>query len=130
MRVAPLTAPASSPPPPGLATLQNARSGTARSGDELRDVFQDFTAGTVFKQMFKSLRRMHDEPAYFHGGQAEKTFRNLLDERVAEDMARSHGDAIADPLFQPFLNGVPARPAANASNVANPVSTTGFATGD
>jgi Rod binding domain-containing protein len=92
--------------PPNL-TLSNPTPGNPEDNDKLRTAFQDFTAGTVFKQMLKSLRKLHAEPAYFHGGQAEETFRNLLDERVAEDLATSHGRAISEPLFQAFQHRVP-----------------------
>lgn len=77
---------------------------------KLREAFQDFTAGTVFGQMLKSLRKLNDKPAYLHGGQAEETFRNLLDEKVAGTLARSHGATIAEPLFRSFATPPPALP--------------------
>ena len=68
----------------------------------LRETFQDFVAGTFYRQMFKSMRRMHDKPAYFHGGSAEEIFQSQMDQQVAEDLARENGAAFADPLFQAF----------------------------
>ena len=38
---------------------------------EVREKFQDFTAGTFYKTMLKALRSAQQKPAYFHGGQAE-----------------------------------------------------------
>jgi len=78
---------------------------TEKPSDEqlkVKEAFQDFVAGTLFKEMFKSLRKTHDKPAYFHGGQAEEMFQGQLDQQVAEDLARQHGGAFADPLFDAF----------------------------
>lgn len=67
-----------------------------------REAFQDFVAGTFYKQMFKTLRKMHDKPAYFHGGQAEEMFQSQMDQMVAEDLAREQGSSFSDPLFSVF----------------------------
>ncbi len=75
----------------------------------LQETFQDFVAGTFYKQMLKALRRTHGQPAYFHGGQAEKIFQSQLDQQVAENLARDHGAAFADPLFQSFFRQVRAK---------------------
>ena len=71
-----------------------------------KEAFQDFVAGTFYKQMLKSLRQSHDKPAYFHGGQAEEMFRSQLDQQVAEDLARTQGAAFADPLYDSFQRGL------------------------
>ena len=73
---------------------------------ELRQTFQDFVAGTFFKQMLKSLRRTHDKPAYFHGGRAEQVFQSQLDQQVAEDLARDRGAAFSDSLFTVFTHNL------------------------
>jgi Rod binding domain-containing protein len=78
-----------------------AAAGTApRSSQELRATFQEFAAGTFYKQMLKALRQGHGKPAYFHGGRGEEVFRQQLDEHVTDALARSHGDALAAPLFE------------------------------
>jgi Rod binding domain-containing protein len=69
-----------------------------------REAFQDFVAGTFFKQMLKSLRATQGKPAYFHGGQAEEMFQSQLDQQVAEDLAKTHGAPFADRLFEAFSN--------------------------
>lgn len=69
---------------------------------ELRQTFQKFVAGTFYKQMFKTLRKMHDKPAYFHGGQAEEIFRSQMDQQVAEDLADKQGAAFADAMYDGF----------------------------
>jgi len=68
----------------------------------VREAFQKFVAGTFYKQMLKSLRKMHDRPAYFHGGQAEEMFRSRMDQQVAENLAETQGDALAGPLYHAF----------------------------
>ena len=69
---------------------------------EVKQKFQEFFAGTLYKMMLKSLRETHDKPAYFHGGQAEKMFQGQLDQQVAEDMAREQGGDFAGDFFESF----------------------------
>jgi flagellar protein FlgJ len=69
---------------------------------ELRGAFQDFVAGTFYQQMLRTLRKTQGQPAYFHGGQAEQIFQSQLDQQIAEDLARDHGAAFAEPLFNSF----------------------------
>ncbi len=69
---------------------------------EVREAFQDFVAGTFYKEMLKALRSTQQKPAYFHGGQAEEIFQGQLDQQVAEDLAKGHGANLADPLFKAF----------------------------
>lgn len=73
---------------------------------ELKQTFQDFVAGTFYKEMFKSLRKTHDKPAYLYGGQAEEMFQNQLDQQVAEDLASEHGGSFSDDLFEAFKNNL------------------------
>ena len=68
----------------------------------LQDAFQDFFAGTFYKQMFESLRKMHSKPAYFHGGRAEEMFQSQMDQQVAENLARDQGGSFSDPMFSVF----------------------------
>ncbi len=65
-----------------------------------REAFQSAVAGTFFKMMLKSLHKMHDKPAYFHGGQAEEAFQNQMNELLAEDFARTHGAPLVDSLYK------------------------------
>ena len=64
-----------------------------------KEAFRDFVAGTFYKQMFKALRSTENKPAYFHGGQVEQIFQAQMDQTVAEDLAKTHGGGLADPLF-------------------------------
>lgn len=75
---------------------------TPNEHEEVRQAFQEFVGGTFFRQMIKSLRSAQGEPAYFHGGQAERIFQGQFDEHIADDLAEKHGDALAAPLFRAF----------------------------
>jgi Rod binding domain-containing protein len=95
-------APVSTLSPAGtLGALQSPAPQPA--GSQTRAAFQDFVAGTFYKEMLKSLHQMHGKPAYFHGGQAEKIFQGQLDQQLAEDLARGRGGDFADSLYQAFL---------------------------
>src|SRR5580704_10187451 len=72
--------------------------------DKVKSTFQDFAAGTFYKEMMKSLRKMHNKPAYMYGGHAEEVFQGQMDQEIAESMAHSKGSQISDPLFKGFLN--------------------------
>lgn len=74
--------------------------------DKLKSNFQDFTAGTFYKEMLKSLRKMHNKPAYMYGGHAEEVFQGQMDQQVAENLAHNQGSQISDPLFQGYLNRI------------------------
>ena len=89
---------------------------------EVREKFQDFTAGTFYKEMLKALRQGQKHSKYFYGGQAEEIFRGQMDQQIAEDLARQHGGSFAAPLFDAFE-----RQTAMASSSASsaPVSTSG-----
>ena len=55
--------------------------------------------------MLKSLRKMHNKPAYFYGGHAEDIFQGQMDQQVAEDLAHSKaGSQVSGSLYQGFLN--------------------------
>lgn len=69
---------------------------------QLRDKFQEFAAGTFYKQMLKALRSTQREPAYFHGGMGERMFQGQLDEQITDALAQSHGNSFADPLFAAY----------------------------
>ncbi len=76
---------------------------------KLEQAFQDFVAGTFYKEMLKSLRRSHTKPAYFHGGPAEELFQNQLDQTMAESLAREHGRSFSGPLFTVFEQQIRSR---------------------
>lgn len=97
----------SNPLPPFVAEADSSlKPLTAVSRDEKDEVqarFQEFMAGTFYSQMVKSLRAGQGKPAYFHGGQAEEIFQSQLDQIVSSNLAKSHGAAISQPLFESYL---------------------------
>jgi len=94
-----------------------------QSEDELRAAFQKFVAGTFYKQMLKSLRKMHDKPAYFHGGQAEEIFRAQMDQQVAENLAERQGDGLSTAMYEAFAQRIRQQlKPANAAKTATPAT--------
>jgi len=93
---------------PVLDQLAAPRPQAASAGkdNKLHDAFQDFVAGTFFKQMIKSMRSSQEKPAYFHGGTAEDLFQGQLDQQIAEDLAKHQGAAFTDSLFAAFSHTV------------------------
>ncbi|GAB4150887.1 MAG: hypothetical protein Tsb009_25990 [Planctomycetaceae bacterium] len=85
------------------------QNSTKNALDETKKVFQKFVAGSFYKQMFKAMRKMHDKPAYFHGGQAEEMFQSQIDQQISENLAEQQGASIADPLFESFTAKVRAQ---------------------
>eukprot|EP00913_Durusdinium_trenchii_P013352 g12533.t1 len=96
------SSPQNSVGPAGNGSVPASARQNAEGSGELRDAFQKFVAGTFYKQMMKSMRKMHDKPAYFHGGQAEEMFQSQMDQYVTEDLAAKHGAALSEPLFDVF----------------------------
>lgn len=72
---------------------------------EVREKFQEFTAGTFYKTMLKALRSAQQKPAYFHGGQGEEIFQSHLDGEFAERFAKDFGDRFSGPLFDAYRSG-------------------------
>jgi hypothetical protein len=71
---------------------------------EIREKFQDFAAGTFYKEMLKALREGQKNSKYFYGGQAETIFRGQMDQQVAEEMAHQYGGNFAGPLYDAYAN--------------------------
>lgn len=76
---------------------------TSETKQSQQSAFQDFAAGTFYKEMLKSLQKMHGKPAYIYGGRAEEIFQGQMDQQIAEDMAHNKGSAISDPLYKGYL---------------------------
>lgn len=79
---------------------------TVRKADdpEVREKFQDFTAGTFLKTMLKSLRSSTGKVPYLDGGYAEEVFRGQFDQTLAEGLARSHGGAFSSDLYDQYMH--------------------------
>jgi peptidoglycan hydrolase FlgJ len=88
--------------PPNPLAAAGKGGDAKKTEDELHKAFQTFVAGTFYKQMLKSLRKMEKKPAYFYGGQAEEIFRGQMDQEVSESLAKRQGDALVGTLYQSF----------------------------
>lgn len=73
-----------------------------RDDSELHKAFNDFVGQTLFGRLIASMRATQNEPAYMHGGQAEKIFQNQFDQVLAEEMTKASADTIADPMYELF----------------------------
>jgi Rod binding domain-containing protein len=69
---------------------------------ELKKAFTDFVGQTLFGQLIASMRTTQSEPAYMHGGQAEKIFQNQLDQVLSEEMTKASADSLANPMYELF----------------------------
>lgn len=91
------------PVSPGLMSSESKGLSVSGGSDtETRQAFQDFVAGTFYQQMLKSLRSSQGEIQYLGGGEAERMFRGQLDQHISEQLARDHGAAFAEPLYDSF----------------------------
>lgn len=64
-----------------------------------KEAFTQFVGETFIGQMLKSMRQTVGEPAYFHGGSAEKQFEARLDAQIAQDLATNGPEGLADEMF-------------------------------
>ncbi len=91
------------------AQTQATARGTTSQKPTTKEAFQDFVAGTFFKEMFKALRSTESELPYIGGGQAEKIFREQMDTYLSESMAKSHGGMFSDGLYETFQSQLDTR---------------------
>ena len=77
---------------------------------ELKKVFNEFAAGTFYREMLSAMRKSQGKPAYFDGGHAEEVFRAELDRHIADDLAARHGEAFTKPLYDTFARQLLAAP--------------------
>jgi Rod binding domain-containing protein len=67
---------------------------------ELQTAFQDFVGKSFYGEMLKSMRSTVGEPAYFHGGNAEKIFQQQLDHQIGDEMSKSNAGDLAAAMFR------------------------------
>lgn len=67
---------------------------------ELQKAFQDFVGKSFYGEMLKSMRSTVGEPAYFHGGNAEKIFQQQLDHQIGDEMSKSNGGELSAAMFR------------------------------
>ena len=106
MNVTSLSASKSFAATPAAPTPDSVRTPNNVSTEE---AFRDFAGETFFGLMLKSLRSTEGKTAYLSGGQAESMFRGQLDQTIATQLAESHGDRIAKPMYDAFRSRLDAR---------------------
>lgn len=82
---------------------QNAYQPSAEAvqkAEDTREAFSKWVGETFYAHMLKSMRSTVGEPAYFHSGHAEETFRSQLDMQLAQEFAETSGDRFANPMFE------------------------------
>jgi len=85
------------------APMVNRKGPSVGKGDDaLEKAFTDFVGQTLFAQVLSSMRSTQQEPAYFHGGQAEKIFQGQLDQILTEELSNASADKIAKPMYDLF----------------------------
>jgi Rod binding domain-containing protein len=86
---------------------------------DLQGTFQKAVAGLFFGELMKSLRSTVGEPAYIHGGQAEKMFEAQLDQVLVESLAETSGGGLVDDLYRQFRVqlGLPAENSAKTTQL-------------
>ncbi len=85
------------------APMVNRKGPSVGKGDDaLEKAFTDFVGQTLFAQVLSSMRSTQQEPAYFHGGQAEKIFQGQLDQILTEEISNASADKIAKPMYDLF----------------------------
>lgn len=67
-----------------------------------REAFDGFVAGTLFREMLKSMRTSMGETPYFGNGQANKIFRERLDGELADQLAATGGKTLTQDLYEAF----------------------------
>ena len=67
---------------------------------DLQGAFQDFVGKSFYGEMLKAMRSTVGEPAYFHGGNAEKIFQQQLDHQLGDEMTKANGGELAAVMFR------------------------------
>lgn len=70
---------------------------------KLRKQFDTFIGEAFYGQLLAALRKSTSgHAAYFHGGQAEETFRAQLDQVLSTKMTEASASQFTGPLFELF----------------------------
>ena len=78
----------------------NSEAQQLNNARQLQTAFQDFVGKSFYGEMMKSMRSTVGEPAYFHGGNAEKIFQQQLDHQLADEMTKSNAGDLASAMFR------------------------------
>ena len=86
--------------PAEVLNLQDAKEASLQEAQDIKKAYTQFVGESFYGTMLKSMRKTVGEPAYFHGGQAEKLFQGQLDQEIASEMASTGSSGMAESLFR------------------------------
>lgn len=86
--------------PPALLGGDQKGDDPVADARDLKQTFAQFVGETFFGQMLKSMRSTVGEPAFVHGGMAERQFQAQLDQHLSRDMAASGANPFTEGLFR------------------------------
>ena len=103
MSLSPLSNVGFSSPLP-VAPAAAVRPPVAQAPDgKLRKEFDTFMGEAFYGQLLSAMRKSTTgHAAYFHGGQAEETFRGQLDQVLATKMTEASASEFTGPMFELF----------------------------
>lgn len=86
--------------PAEILNQQDAKEASLKEAQDIKKAYTQFVGESFYGTMLKSMRKTVGEPAYFHGGQAEKLFQGQLDQEIASEMASTGSSGMAESLFR------------------------------
>ena len=90
---------------PGTTALQQTRGDSQR---RLHKACVEFESMLLY-EIVKSMRRTISKCDLFHGGQAEETYEQLLDQELCRSLGGQRGLGIADALYQQLRSSLESR---------------------
>jgi Rod binding domain-containing protein len=82
------------------SSLNRVNATTQRKMDELRKAAQDFEAVFIAQLLSQMRRSMAPPSSLLNGGNAEETFRSLMDQEIGKSVARRGRFGIADAIYR------------------------------
>ena len=89
----------------GTTMLQQTRGDSQR---RLHKACAEFESMLLY-EIVKSMRRTISKCDLFHGGQAEETYEQLLDQELCRSLGGQRGLGIADALYQQLRSSLESR---------------------
>jgi len=103
---------------PASFGLAPAPRGAVDEGERARTAASQLVATTFIKPILSRAREMNRAPAPFGPTQAEKQFGAMLDNKIADDIARSMGLAITERIERDISRRAP-EPGARTPNTVD-----------
>ncbi len=71
---------------------------------KLRKACHDFEA-LMLKQLLTTMRKSIPKDGILHGGYASDMYQSMMDDALAQDMAKGRGMGLGDSLYRQLSNG-------------------------